>query len=353
VMLRIDIYLACAEARAAVLLIIYVIFLFLSWSRLHLFVILAVTLIFVIGCRKVASGGHCPPIKAQNGKVVIITGANTGIGKDTAIALAERGAKVIIACRDNKRGLDAAADIRKAARLAIGSKQVELMLLDLSDLDSVRRFVDDFRAKQLPLHILINNAGIMDPPYGLTKRGHESQFGTNHLGHFLLTTLLLDEIKEYKARVVTVSSLAHFALIRNKVINSVEQLNVIDKTKYVGEESYGYSKLANLLFTRELERRLEGSGAHAYSLHPGSVVTELARNVPIFGTLVQSRIGRRALGLLLKYPEEGAQTSLYCATQNAVPGEYHVDCKLAPCSNFASDLKLASELWAYSERLVL
>jgi len=287
------------------------------------------------------------------GKWLLLLARIRVLGKKLPLPLPKGGAKVIIACRDNKRGLDAAADIRKAARLDVGSKQVELMLLDLSDLDSVRRFVDDFRAKQLPLHILINNAGIMTPPYGLTKQGHELQFGTNHLGHFLLTTLLLDEIKEYKARVVTVSSLAHFAFIRKvNVINSVEQLNVIDKTKYSRELSYGYSKLANVLFTRELERRLEGSGAHAYSLHPGSVLSELGRHIPIFGTLTQSPIGHGALSLIFKYPKEGAQTSLYCATQNAVPGEYHADCKLAPCSNFANDLKLASELWAYSEQLV-
>jgi len=228
------------------------------------------------------------------------------------------------------------------------------MLLDLSDLDSVRRFVDEFRAKQLPLHILLNNAGVMGPPYTLTKQGHELQFATDHLGHFLLTTLLLDEIKEYKARVVTVSSLGHFALLRNvKAINNVEQFNVTDKTKYSRDISYGYAKLANVLFTRELQKRLDGSGAFAYSLHPGTVLTELGRYIPCVGSLLVFSFVRHFASLVGKHPKEGAQTSLYCATHpNAIPGEYHVDCRVAPSSKFANDLKLASELWEYSERLV-
>jgi len=193
----------------------------------------------------------------------------------------------------------------------------------------------------------------MATPYTLTKQGHELQFGTNHLGHFLLTTLLLDEIKENKARVVTVSSLVHFGFLRNvKAINSPEQFNVTNKTKYARELSYGYSKLANILFTRELQKRLEGSGSYAYSLHPGSVLTELPRYVPVVGPLLQLPFVHYVASLLGKYPKEGAQTSLYCATQNAIPGEYHADCKLAPSSKFANDLTLASELWEYSERVV-
>jgi len=343
-----------AEVRAGLLFIFSLVFIPFAWYRFNVVIALVITVALPIVCRRLAAGGRCPPIKSQAGKVVVITGANTGIGKETAIVLAERGAKVIIACRDSKRGLDAATDIRKAARLDVGSKQVELMLLDVSDLDSVRRFVDEFKAKRSPLHALINNAGIMMTPHGLTKQGHELQFGTNHLGHFLLTTLLLDEIKENKTRVINVASLAHTFPGSNKSdVKKVAELNVLDKTKYNPKKSYGYTKLANIWFTTELQKRLGDSGASAYVLHPGSVQTEILRSVPILGWLSNTSLYHWATSLVLKSLPEGAQTTLYCATQpTAIPGEYHSDCRLTPTTALADSPDKATELWEYSEQLI-
>ena len=215
-----------------------------------------------------ASFGVCKSKRRMDGKTVIITGANTGIGKETALDLANRGARVIVACRDEKKATIAVDDIKKKTK----NQNVIFKKLDLASLASVRQFSEEILQEEEHIDVLINNAGVMYPPYTLTEDGFELQFGVNHLGHFLLTNLLLDRIKQSTpSRIVNVSSLAH----------SYGYLDFDDMMwtkEYKRTPAYGRSKLANIMFTRELAKRLEGTGVTTYSLHPGSVNTELQRH---------------------------------------------------------------------------
>ena len=212
----------------------------------------------------------CRSSVSLKGKTVIITGANTGIGKETALDLAKRKARVILACRNDYRGEKAAQDIRKASH----NKDVEYRHLDLSSLPSVRQFSNSIIDEGIPVNILINNAGIMRCPYWKTEDGFEMQFGVNHLGHFLLTNLLLDRIKESpNARIVNVSSIGYKAAPEG--IN-FEDIN--SEREYNPRKAYCQSKLANVLFTRSLAERLEGSTVTANCLHPGIIWTELGRH---------------------------------------------------------------------------
>ena len=269
------------------------------------------------------------------GRVALITGANTGIGLVAARELARRGAHVLIACRSQEKGKAAADEIRHAAAGA----QVELLALDLGDFDSVRRCAAAFLARDLPLHLLINNAGLAGAR-GLTASGFELAFGTNHMGHFLLTQLLLDRIKAYvPARIVTVSSRAHtrvpgidFSVLREPT-----------KTR-TGFPEYGVSKLANLLFSAELGRRLAGSGVNTYALHPGVVATDVWREVPW--------LLRPLITWWMISAEEGAQTTIHCATSEAAAGDtglYYDKCRPISPSRAGRDPALAAELWRRSE----
>lgn len=195
-----------------------------------------------------------------DGKVVIITGANSGIGKVTAIDLARRGGKVYIGCRDQKRGEDALSEIIAVS----GSTNVHLMLIDLASQASIREFSKQFHEVETNLHILINNAGVMACPKSYTNEGFEMHFGTNHLGHFLLTNLLLDLLKaSAPSRVVVVASLFH-------IVGKICKTDLGGEKFYFRWFQYASSKLANILFTRALARRLQGTGVTANSLHPGS-----------------------------------------------------------------------------------
>jgi NAD(P)-dependent dehydrogenase (short-subunit alcohol dehydrogenase family) len=194
-------------------------------------------------------------------KVVVITGANAGIGKETAIDLARRGGKVYIACRDQERAETALKEIKERS----GSDNVHFLQLDLASLDSVREFSKKFHGLESQLHILINNAGVMACPKSQTKDGFEMHMGTNHLGHFLLTNLLLDLLKAgTPSRVVVVSSLFH-------IFGKIRQDDFMAEKFYFRWFAYGSSKLANILFTRELAKKLEGTGVTVNSLHPGKL----------------------------------------------------------------------------------
>jgi retinol dehydrogenase 13 len=204
-------------------------------------------------------GGHYKKVNTIAGKVAIITGANSGIGKETAVDLAKRGGKVYIACRDIKRGEDALKEIKERSN----SDNVHFLQLDLASLDSVREFSRKFHEVEDQLHILVNNAGIMACPKGKTKDGFELQLGTNHLGHFLLTNLLLDLLKSSApSRIVVVSSVLH-------ILGRIKKDDLMSEKFYQRWLVYGKSKLANILFTHELAKRLQGSGVTANSLHPG------------------------------------------------------------------------------------
>lgn len=270
-----------------------------------------------------------------SGRVALVTGANTGIGLVTARELARRGAHVFLACRSASHA-QAALD---AIRAASGNQKVEALALDLGDFASVRQCANAFLARGLPLHLLVNNAGLAGSR-GFTASGFELAFGVNHMGHFLLTQLLLERLKaSAPARIVTVASRAH---TRTDGIdwNALRQPT---RTRTAIHE-YAVSKLANVWFSAELGRRLEGSGVTTYALHPGVVASDVWRSVPWpFRSLIKLR---------MISTEEGAKTSLYCATAPQCAGEsglYYDKCRVRPANSLGQDTALAQELWQRSE----
>ena len=229
--------------------------------------------------RRYAAGGACYSRAKLDGKTVIVTGANTGIGKDTAVDLARRGARVILACRSAEKGEEAVVEVRARS----GNDKVVFRRLDLASLESVRQFASSILEEEPTIDILINNAGVMACPYSKTEDGFEMQFGVNHLAHFLLTNLLLDRLKEAPtARIVNVSSDAYTYA---KGIN-FDDLN--SEKSYSPLVAYSQSKLANILFTRSLAKRLAGTSVIANCLHPGVIRTELGRHFFI-GTIKKAR----------------------------------------------------------------
>jgi retinol dehydrogenase-12 len=268
-----------------------------------------------------------------DGRTFLITGANTGIGKETARALASRGARVHIACRSEDKGRNAIEEI--AAQT--GSRELGLLLLDLGDLESVRACAQEFLARGEPLHVLINNAGVAGK-HGKTASGFEAAFGANHIGPFLLTSLLLDRIRESApARIVNVASTAHYGA------RGIDFDAVRKPTRTItGMREYSVSKLANVLHAGELARRLENTGVTTYSLHPGVVASDIWRRVP---WPVRAVMKRRMIS-----PEEGARTPLYCATAPELAnqsGLYYDECEVAQ-PGAAVTASLATELWRRS-----
>lgn len=295
--------------------------------------------------RRYVSGGVCTSTARMEGKTVLITGANTGIGKETAIDLARRGARVIMACRDMKKGEAALNDVAERT----GSSKLVLKQLDLASLESVRAFAEDINKTEPELHVLINNAGVMVPSERqVTQDGFEIQMGVNHLGHFLLTNLLIDLLKSSKpSRIVVVSSSAHYLTTSTE---SFKFDNINSEKYYKKWDTYGQSKLANILFTRELSKRLKGTGVTANSLHPGAIKTELSRHLGPLET-----IGMRAMFVFFKTPTEGAQTNIYLAVSEEVEGVsglYFADCKVKKTSKAAQDDEAAKKLWDISAKFV-
>lgn len=274
----------------------------------------------------------------MEGRVVLITGANTGIGRVTAHELAQAGAHVVMACRSAERTEPVVAEIRAAT----GNDKVEYVPLDLGSLDSVRSCAETFLARDLPLHLFIANAGIAGTK-GLTKDGFELAWGVNHLGHFLLTHLLLDRIKESApARIVIVASKGH-----RKVDGVRLDRKERPTSTWSGFPEYCESKVANIFFARELGRRLEGSGVTTYSLHPGVVASDVWRKVPW--------PIRPLMKLRMITNEEGAQTTLYCATDPGLSdetGKYYDECRLASPFPPATDDRLCQEVWDRSMKWV-
>jgi NAD(P)-dependent dehydrogenase (short-subunit alcohol dehydrogenase family) len=266
------------------------------------------------------------------GKNAIVTGSNTGIGRVTAIELARAGARVWLACRSKDKTQPVVDEI-----VAAGGR-AEFLELDLGDLASVRAAAAAFLATGEPLHFLVNNAGLAGQR-GLTKDKFEKTFGVNHLGPFLFTTLLLDRLKKSApARIVNVASQSHYAPKR------VDWTTVKRPTKSItGLDEYSLSKLCNVLFTRELARRLEGTGVTTYSLHPGVIASDIWRRIPW--------PIRPLAHLFMKTTEEGAQTSIWCATAPELAtesGRYYDNRKERKPSRLALDDGLAAELWAKS-----
>ncbi|XP_043948136.1 retinol dehydrogenase 13 [Drosophila biarmipes] len=288
-------------------------------------------------------GGQFKKVTDETGKVFIVTGANTGIGKETALEIARRGGTVYLACRDMNRCEKARKDIIKETN----NQNIFSRELDLSSLESIREFAAGFKKEQSRLDVLINNAGVMRCPKTLTKDGFELQLGVNHIGHFLLTNLLLDVLKKSApSRIVVVSSLAHTRGTMN-----VDDLN--SEKSYDEGLAYSQSKLANILFSRELAKRLEGTGVTVNSLHPGVVDTELTRNWAFFQTNFVKFFFKPMIWPLLKTPKSGAQTSIYAALDpelKEVTGVYFSDCKPKAVAPAALDDKVGKFLWAESEK---
>ncbi|HKQ08955.1 MAG TPA: SDR family oxidoreductase [Blastocatellia bacterium] len=272
----------------------------------------------------------------MQGKVCIVTGANSGIGRITALELARQGAQVVMVCRDRARGEAAMAGIKQAT----GNDRIELMLCDLSSQADIHRFAHEFRATHPRLDVLVNNAGVYLRKRATTVDGLETTFATNHLGYFLLTNLLLDLLKRSApSRVVNVASGAHAS-------GHINFDNLQGEQQYSGVRAYCHSKLANILFTRELARRLKGTGVTVNSLHPGAVATGIFRALP--------KPLEAIIKLVTMSPEKGAQTSVYLASSPAVEattGKYFVRCAEVLPSAEARDDDVAQRLWAESARL--
>jgi len=302
----------------------------------------------------IAEGGSCHEAVNLHNKIAIITGGNTGIGKTAAYHLATMGCHIVIACRDQTKGEESVHEIRHRAKhyrhylrryrsLVKNNEQfegsVEYMPLDLAELASIQKFTKMFEKKHKYLNLLICNAGVMMCPYATTKDGFELQFGTNHLGHFLLASSLLPLLKQQpNSRVVCVSGVGHNFTPSSF---SVDDFFSSNPKHYSPSKAYAFSKLANILFAKQLQKKLENN-AIAVSLHPGTVRTELFRHID-GGRAFVIRVFHH---LLMKDVEQGTQTTLYCCVHpDIVPGGFYADCRECPTSSAAKDEKLAYELW--------
>lgn len=275
----------------------------------------------------------------MNGKICLVTGGTNGIGKATAQALAAMGATVIIVGRDVLKTSQVAEEIRAAS----GSNTVESLLADLSSPQEVRWLADKFKRKYSHLHVLINNAGGFFMRRQLRGNGIEMTFALNHLAGFLLTNLLLDTLKaSAPARIINVSSNAHAS-------GKIEFDNLQGEREY-GPRAYDNSKLANILFTMELARRLEGTRVTANALHPGFVATGFAKNN---GKLIAALVSL-ITPLVARSPAKGAETSVYLASSPSVEGitgKYFYDSHIIPPAPQATDMVVARKLWDVSAQM--
>ncbi|KAK3884764.1 hypothetical protein Pcinc_010950 [Petrolisthes cinctipes] len=292
-----------------------------------LFEVLVTLVVLVVSVKvwNLTTSGRCHSTRSMKGKTVIVTGGSAGIGLHTAEDLVRRGARVILACRNLEKAYKVASQLK--AQASQGG-EVAVRRLDTSDLNSVRTFAKEILDTEKHIHVLINNAGILEPPEKvMTNEGLELTMATNHFGHFLLTNLLLERLKQSApSRIVNVSSLFH-TLVSSLDLNSLN----FEKEVYRRRVPYNRSKLCNVLFSLELARRLEGSDVTANSLHPGYVKTDIMDS------------------------ELGAQTNIYLAVSDeveGVSGRYFIDCKEVKTSKLARDKDLAKRLWEVSEKAV-
>ncbi|KAG0319212.1 hypothetical protein BGZ97_002558 [Linnemannia gamsii] len=293
------------------------------------------------------------------GKVAIVTGANTGLGYATTVALAAHGAHVFLACRNKQRAEDAitraTAEIKETYPHASEPK-LEFLELDLNDMTKSRQAAQEFLKKGLPLHILINNSGIMMCPFALSADGIETQFAVNHMGHFVFTLGLLDKLKESQpSRIVVLSSIGHESPAG---LGGIDFDTLNDPTKTNARTRYGRSKLANILFTKALARRLANERVYVNAAHPGYVSTELIRHTgDEFGSLMGT-VTEKVTRMVAMSPKVGALTELYVATSpeienNDVRGRYFIPIanEIQP-SALARDEELQEKLWTFSEKLM-
>jgi retinol dehydrogenase-12 len=277
----------------------------------------------------------------MQGKICLITGGTNGIGKSTAQGLARLGATVVIIGRDAKKTSQVVAEIRSAT----GNPNVDSLLADLSSQQDVRRLASDFKRKYSQLDVLLNNAGGAFTTRQLSVDGIEMTLALNHLAYFLLTNLLLDTLEaSAPARIINVSSDAHS---RGKI----DFDNLQGERSYSSFGPYGNSKLANILFTTELARRLEGTGVTVNALHPGFTSTGFGKNNPGFFMKIMGVV----VPLMARSPEKGAATSIYLASSpevHSLTGQYFVDCKVTQPAPQAADSAVARKLWDVSAQLL-
>ena len=279
---------------------------------------------------------------SMQGKVCIVTGANSGIGKATSLGLAKMGATVVMVCRERTKGEEAQNEIKTKS----GNDAIDLLLADLSSQDSIRQLVENFLQHYTQLHVLVNNAGGVNLSRRVTVDGFEMTFAVNYLAPFLLTNLLLDKLKaSAPARIVNVSSESH-----ESAYIKMDDLQLEKKYRFM--RAYGQSKLALVLFTYELARRLQGTGVTANCLHPGFVATNI-------GQSGVGRVGRSIVKLIFSSlgisPEEGAKTSIYLASSpdiEGVTGKYFVKSIPVRSAPISYDESLQRQLWEESAKLV-
>ncbi len=276
----------------------------------------------------------------MQGRTCIVTGASSGIGRVTALELARRGATLGLVCRDRGRGDETLAEIAEKT----GHRDVKLHLADLSSQAAVRQVASELLATYPKIHLLVNNAGVINLKYSTSPDGIETVFAVNHLAYFLLTNLLLDRLKaSAPARIVNVASDAH------KFVRGVNWDDLGWKRGYKTMRVYGQSKLANILFTTELARRLEGTGVTVNAVHPGPVATRFGQNNGAVATFLT-----RVLAPFFRTPEQGAQTSIHVATSptlEGVTGRYFANCREARPSRAALDAESARRLWEVSTKM--
>ena len=276
----------------------------------------------------------------MNGKICLVTGATNGIGKATAQALAQMGATVVIVGRDHRKTSRVVEEIRAAS----GNNNVDSLLADLSSQQEVRRLAMEFKSKYSHLHVLLNNAGAVFMKRQLSVDGIEMTFALNHLAGFLLTDLLLDTIKaSAPARIINVSSDAHAS-------GKIEFDNLQGERTY-SPRVYENSKLANILFTIELARRLDGTGVTVNTLHPGFVATGFGTN----NGKVMAALVNIFAPLIARSPAKGAETSIYLASSpsvDGITGKYFYDSQVIPAALQATDMTVARKLWDDSAEMV-
>ena len=298
--------------------------------------------------KKYWDGGVCRLNRNLSGKIIIVTGSTAGIGEETARGLAAHNATVILAARSQERADIIIEDVKKSNKNA----KIEFVKLDLSDLKSIKQFVKVFKQKYSHLDVLINNAGALGfAERTITKDGFEMTFGTNHIGHFYLTLLLLDSLKKSEdGRIINVAA----KLVEQNMMRW-DDLNF--EKDYSWLAAYSQSKISNVLFAKELQKRLKDTNVKAVSLHPGVVRTEIWRYmVEKIGWKVALIILYPALLYFAKSKEQGSQTTLYCAMEDfdkLKGGAYYADCREKAVSSEALDATNQERLWKVTEKMIL
>jgi retinol dehydrogenase-13 len=310
-------------------------------------ILLALFLGLILGFRSYMRGAKCPSQSRIDGKIAVVTGADSGIGFETARGLAQRGARVILACREEEKATAAIAAIKKH----IGPVcNLSFLKLDLASLQSVREFAAAFSRQEKHLDILVNNAGVMCHPFAKSVDGFELHFQTNYLGHFLLTHLLLGKLKAAPdgGRIINVSANAY--KLGEVVLDDLQ----FERREYNAGNAYSQSKLAVMLFSRRLAQHLDGTQVTVYTVNPGVVRTNIHRHMPFRQNFIVSMTFAPFVWFLMKASVDGAQCSIYCAvaSRDEIPsGKYLSECQVTEVDPNAANDEVAEKLWNVSFKL--